>query len=63
MTKIGKQEHRIFWYNDFQVRHIIRSAECHTIRIQMLDYFLGEKESDDAVEKLADEIVSIIEEK
>ena len=33
------------------------------IRIQMLDYFLGGKESDEAVERLADEIVSIIEEK
>jgi hypothetical protein len=63
MTKIGRGDHRIFWYNDFQVRHIIRSAECHSIRIQMLDYFLAEKESDDAIIKLADEIVNIIEDK
>lgn len=33
------------------------------IRIQMLNYYLGEKESDESVEQLADEIVSIIEEK
>jgi hypothetical protein len=29
----------------------------------MLDYFLAEKESDDAIIKLADEIVNIIEDK
>lgn len=29
----------------------------------MLNYYLGEKESDESVEQLADEIVSIIEEK